>query len=108
RDSLKWLRPAKGQCQMFYKRGTEQPEYVPDFVAETADYLYLLESKARNEMTDAEVLAKQEVAVRWCSHATKHTLENGGKPWRYALIPHDAIAENMTLKGLVSQFVVAG
>lgn len=28
----------------------------------------------------------------------------GGKPWRYALIPHDAIAENMTLKGLVALF----
>ncbi len=108
RDSLKWFRPAKGQFQMFYKWGSEQPEYVPDFVAETADYLYLLESKARNEMIDADVLAKQEVAVRWCSHATQHALENGGKPWKYALIPHDAVAENMTLKGLAGQFVVAG
>jgi hypothetical protein len=27
-----------------------------------------------------------------------------GKSWKYVLIPHDAIAENMTLSGLVSQF----
>jgi hypothetical protein len=36
--------------------------------------------------------------------ATNHASANGGKPWKYALIPHDAIAENMTLAGLVSQF----
>jgi len=28
----------------------------------------------------------------------------GGKPWPYALIPHDAIAENITLDWLVAQF----
>lgn len=27
----------------------------------------------------------------------------GGKPWRYLLIPHDAIAENHTLAGLAMQ-----
>lgn len=64
----------------------------------------MLEAKARNEMTDAEVLAKKEAAVIWCSRATQHTVANGGKPWKYVLIPHDAIAENMTLTGLVSQF----
>jgi type III restriction enzyme len=30
-----------------------------------------------------------------------------GKTRRYALIPHDVIAENMTLHGLATQFVVA-
>jgi type III restriction enzyme len=27
-------------------------------------------------------------------------LKHGGKPWKYVLIPHDVIKENMTLKGL--------
>jgi hypothetical protein len=31
---LKWFKPAKGQFQIYYKLGTEQPEYIPDFVAE--------------------------------------------------------------------------
>jgi type III restriction enzyme len=35
RDALKWFKPAKGQFQIYYKLGTEQPEYIPDFVAET-------------------------------------------------------------------------
>jgi type III restriction enzyme len=104
REAEKWFKPAKGQFQIYYKAGVEHPEYVPDFVAETDGCIYLLEPKARNEMTDPEVLAKKEAAVKWCGLASDHALGNGGKPWRYALIPHDAIAENMTLPGLVSQF----
>ena len=105
-DSEKWFKPARGQFQIFYKWGAEQREYQPDFVAETASTIYMLESKARNEMDDPEVVAKKDSAVRWCKHATEHTVKNGGKPWRYLLIPHDAIAENMTLKGLAAQFAV--
>lgn len=104
RDSEKWFRPAGGQFQMFYKLGVSQHEYQPDFVAETADCIYMLEPKAKNEMTSPEVLAKKEVAVTWCARATTHALSNGGKPWKYVLIPHDVIAENMTLAGLASQF----
>jgi type III restriction enzyme len=106
REALKWFRPARGQFQIFYRLGTEHPEYQPDFVAETADCLYMLEAKARNDMQDAEVLAKKDAAVQWCHHATSHTKDHGGKPWVYALIPHDAIAENMTLLGLDNQFHV--
>ena len=39
--------------------------------------------------------------------ATAYTAANGGKPWRYLLIPHDAIFENMTLPGLVNQLSVS-
>ena len=106
RETLKWFRPVQGQVPILYKRGADQPEYVPDFVAETDSGIYMLEPKARNEMTDAEVLAKKDAAVQWCVHATDHALQNGGKPWTYVLIPHDAIAENMTFGGLVSQFGV--
>jgi type III restriction enzyme len=34
----KWFKPAKGQFQIYYKLGTEQPEYIPDFVAETETF----------------------------------------------------------------------
>ena len=64
----------------------------------------MLESKARNEMESPDVLAKKEVAEKYCRHASVHTLGNGGKPWKYLLIPHDVIAENMTLASLASQF----
>jgi type III restriction enzyme len=57
-------------------------------------------------MNDHIVLAKKDAAVKWCDLATNYNGQNGGKPWRYALIPHDAIADNMTLAGLVGQFEV--
>jgi type III restriction enzyme len=104
RESKKWFKPAKGQFQIFYKSGADHPEYQPDFVAETDNAIYMLEPKAKNQMGDADVLAKRDAAVQWCRHASTHTATYSGKPWQYVLIPHDAIAENMTLAGLVSQF----
>lgn len=29
-------------------------------------------------------------------------VEQGGKPWKYVLIPHDKVAKNSSFKGLVS------
>jgi type III restriction enzyme len=103
REALKWFKPAKGQFQIYYKSGGDTPEYQPDFVAETDDRIFMLEPKASNQMTDPEVLAKREVAVTWCNQASEHARGHGGKPWTYVLIPHDVIAENMTLEGLASR-----
>ena len=64
-------------------------------------------SKARNELDSAEVLAKRDAAVLWCSRASDHSATCGGKPWVYALIPDDAMAENMTLNGIARRYAVA-
>ncbi len=104
RDATKWFKPAKGQFQIFYRQGADHPEYQPDFVAETDDAIYMLEPKMKSEMTDAVVLAKRDVAVAWCQRASEYAATHRGKPWQYVLIPHDAIAENMTLVGLVKQY----
>lgn len=106
READKWFKPALGQFQIYYHAGHEQKEYQPDFVAETATQIVMLEAKRLSEMEDAEVLAKRDAAVIWCQHASGHAAIHGGKPWRYVLIPHDAIAENMSLAGLVAQFGV--
>jgi type III restriction enzyme len=50
------------------------------------------------------VEAKKAAAVQWCQHATAHAATYSGKSWRYVLIPHDVIAENMTLEMLAGQF----
>jgi type III restriction enzyme len=55
-------------------------------------------------MEDAIVLAKKEAAIKWCKNASDYAVANGGKPWCYVLIPHTAIAENMTVDGLAGQF----
>ena len=106
RDAIKWFKPAKGQFQIFYRQGADQPEYQPDFVAETADTIYMLEPKASNQLNDLIVLAKKDSAVKWCTNASNHAATYGGKPWRYVLIPHDEIADNITLAGLAARFGV--
>ena len=106
RDSARWFRPAKGQFQIVYKSGADLLEYQPDFVAETAEAFYMLEPKARNEMETPEVLAKRDAAIVWCKRTSDYAKTyEGGKPWKYALIPHDSIAENMTLAALVTSSV---
>jgi type III restriction enzyme len=104
REALKWFRPAKEQFQIFYRWMGDHPEYQPDFVAESEDVVYMVETKARNEMESPEVLAKKESAVRWCVQASDYARTCDGKPWEYLLIPHDSIAENITLAGLAARF----
>lgn len=107
REALKWLRPAKGQFQMFYRSGNDHLEYQPDFVAEMDDCIVMLEPKMATQMTDKDVLAKRDVAVQWCGWATEHAHTYGGKRWRYALIPHDAVAENITIDFLLKQYAAS-
>ncbi len=95
RDADKWFKPAKGQFQMFYKLGSEQPEYVPDFVAETAHFILMCETKARNELGTDEVKAKARAGALWCKNASEHA---GGKPWRYVLIPHEQVTADKRLQ----------
>lgn len=104
RDAIKWLKPTKGQFQIFYRNGADHQEYQPDFVAETDDAIYMLEPKMRKELDNPDVIAKKESAVKWCLNASDHAATSGGKRWRYLLIPHDEIAENVTLAGLAERF----
>lgn len=75
----KWFKPAKGQFQMFYKLGVEQPEYVPDFVAETTHYVLMCETKARNELGSDEVRAKAKAGALWCKHASDRPCSQRGR-----------------------------
>lgn len=97
RDASKWFKPTKGQFQIFYKLGTEQPEYIPDFVAETDSTIFMVETKARGDIDTQEVQAKAAAAVQWCKHASDFTASVGGKPWRYLLVPHDEVNESRRL-----------
>ncbi|MBX3384145.1 MAG: DEAD/DEAH box helicase family protein [Phycisphaeraceae bacterium] len=106
RDAIKWFRPAKGQFQIYYLIGGNHQEYQPDFVVEGASAIYMIEPKAANAMDDPEVLAKRDAAVKWCQQASEYASTNGGKPWKYLLVPHDAVATNLTLEGLAQQYTV--
>ena len=104
RDAIKWFKPAKGQFPIVYRNGADHLEYQPDFVAETENTKYMLEPKASNQLSDPIVLAKKDAAVKWCANASAHAASYDGKLWRYVLIPHDEIADNITLAGLAARF----
>lgn len=97
RDAMKWFKPAKGQFQIYYKLGTEQPEYIPDFVAEADTTLFMVETKARADINTQEVQAKAAAAARWCMNASDHATSVGTKPWKYLLVPHDEVNESKRL-----------
>ena len=97
----KWFKPGKGVFQIRY---SNDADYEPDFVVETETEKLICEPKGADRMEDPVVLAKARAAATWCQHGTTHETANKGKPWRYLLIPHDAIADNMTLDGLAKQF----
>jgi len=97
RDASKWFKPAKGQFQIFYKLGTEQPEYIPDFIAESDSVIFMVETKARNDVDTVEVQAKAAAAARWCRHASDYARSVGSLAWKYLLIPHDEVTESRRL-----------
>ncbi len=90
---LKWLKPPKDVLTIYYH---QENVYQPDFVVETATARYLCEPKRASEMTDEVVTLKAKAATLWCEHATKVS----DKPWRYVLIPHDAIDHSASFAAL--------
>ncbi len=109
RDCEKWFKPAKGQFQIYYKSGIETSEYVPDFVVEMADKVLMVETKSTQHMDDKggwnkEILAKAEAGVKWCENATQYLSVNGGKEWKYLLIPHDEVKEHNVMESFVQRF----
>jgi type III restriction enzyme len=101
----KWFKPGKSVFQIRYGRDSN---YEPDFVVETQTEKLLCEPKRADQVNDSTVLAKARAAALWCQHASTHEQAHNGKPWRYLLISHDVIADNMTLLGLPNSYAQSG
>ncbi len=104
RDAQRWFRPVQGQFNIYYRRGIEQPEYLPDFAATTAEGNLLIETKKVADIDSDEVKSKAKAAMQWCARASDYSARHGGKRWRYLLIPHDAVQVNATLGALAARF----
>jgi type III restriction enzyme len=100
KEVLKWLRPAPNQFRIYWLHNSKI--YEPDFVAETSDCIYLIETKAANAVDMTEIQAKAQAALKYCKYATEYTAEHGGKQWKYVLIPHDQVTKTSSFKGVVS------
>lgn len=103
-DVLKWLRPAHNQFRIYWAHNSKQ--YQPDFVVESIDAIYIIETKKQDAINDDEVKDKTRAALEYCKYASEYTSSYGGKPWKYVLIPHNAVQTNMSFKYLVEQFEV--
>ncbi len=78
--------------------------YLPDFVVETLDAKYMIETKAESEMDNKTVQAKKDAAVRWCKYATDFEKEHCGKAWHYLLIPDTTIVADRSFEKLVADY----
>jgi type III restriction enzyme len=101
KNVIRWMKPGSGQFKIEYASGQA---YEPDFVVETATQKLIVEIKAVNEMEDTIVRAKARAASKWVSYANDHASEIGGKPWAYALVPHDVVGPSATLDGLIGRY----
>lgn len=100
KDVLKWLRPAAKQFDIYYNlNGIHR--YEPDFIVETASTIYMIETKASNELSSEAVIQKAKAAMVYCQTVTNWNAENGGKPWQYALISHNEIQLNSSFNYLI-------
>lgn len=97
-----WMKPGPNQFKLYSPDGLP---YQPDFVVESSDRFLIIESKRADQMKDALVLQKAELATLWAHLATVcHSQKVGGKPWAYLLVPHTAVSSNTTLSGLVASY----
>ena len=97
---LRWLRPAREQFSIYWSNGSKR--YEPDFIVETTDVIYMVETKAAANVSNEEVLQKKAAAEEYCLHASEFTAENGGKPWKYVLLPHDSVDRTASFEYLIA------
>ena len=94
------MKPGPNQFKIYDSDGHP---YQPDFVVETKTEKLILETKRRSDLNDLDVRRKAKAAILWCHIATDHHAKpNGEKPWRYVLVPDDAVQPNATLAGLLA------
>ena len=92
-DVIRWIKPPLNQLGLFWQAGQQ---YNPDFLVETATHKYMVEVKAANEVTAADVVAKAREGIRWCQFAT--TADPDHKPWVYRLITDENIHPGNTCR----------
>jgi len=111
-EVIKWDKLSDEQARekiplTYTKEDLSSAQYCTDFIVETATNKYMIETKAQKDMNARDVLAKQDVAVKWCEEATKYETSKAGKPWHYVLIPHNAlINETRTFDRLIQDWAV--
>ncbi|RGV49747.1 restriction endonuclease subunit R [Bacteroides intestinalis] len=99
RKVLRWLRPAPNQFSIYWGNGAKK--YEPDFIVETEDAIYMIETKASKNVDDKDVNDKRAAAELYCERATEFTTANSGKPWHYIMLRHDHVTRTNSFEYLI-------
>jgi len=99
----KWLRPAHNQFNILWGRAGKQ--YEPDFIVETQDTIYMVETKAERDIETDEVQEKKLAAIKYCEYASNYAEENNGKVWKYMIIPHTQVKLNNDLSYFIGRYI---
>lgn len=68
--------------------------YSPDFLVRTADAIYLVETKAQQQVIHPDVQRKRRSAVAWCERINTLPAElRSGRPWHYALLGEEQVID---------------
>lgn len=63
----------------------------------------MCETKREDQIDTEEVQAKAEAASEFCRQATEFTSQNGGKPWRYIILPHTLVDRAYSFNYILNQ-----
>ena len=78
-------------------------DYFPDFIIKTKDKMYIVETKAEDEMQKAEgneknlIVLKARAAVSWCKTASQVILPDQPQEWEYFMLSEKTFNENRQL-----------
>ncbi len=78
-------------------------DYFPDFIIKTKDKMYIVETKAEDEMQKAEgneknlIVLKARAAVSWCKTANQVALLDQPQDWEYFMLSEKTFNENRQL-----------
>lgn len=100
-DVLKWMCPSVKQFNIYYEKHSNK-KYEPDFIVETKDKIYMIETKARKDENDDIVIKKALAGAKFCEKATEFNCQYGKKPWQYGIIFDDEIKINSTFEYLIA------
>ena len=78
-------------------------DYFPDFIIKTKDKMYIVETKAEDEIQKAEgneknlIVLKARAAVSWCKTASQVALPDQPQDWEYFILSEKTFKENRQL-----------
>ena len=100
KDVIKWLRPVTNQFNIYWGNGAHK--YEPDFIVETNEIIYMIETKKAKGISETDVQSKKAAAEEYCKYASEYNRRNGAKEWRYVLVPHDIVERTRSFMFIVN------